>query len=127
MFLNFMMEGKCQRLAGVDLMHYIEQGEGAGGGARHFALWGRCLVGAIFSPYQTGKWMGQAKEIILGDLSEIVNVYHWSMVRLNLPGSDLYDPRMAWVVKVRPDGRVAIYIFIYMDDFRLTGPDEEAC
>jgi hypothetical protein len=29
MFLNFMIEAKCQRLAGVDLMHYIEEVEGA--------------------------------------------------------------------------------------------------
>jgi hypothetical protein len=27
MFLNFMRDAKCQRLAGVDLTHYIEKGE----------------------------------------------------------------------------------------------------
>jgi hypothetical protein len=42
------------------------------------------------------------------------------MLRLNLPGSDLYDPRMAWVAKARPDGRVATDLFIYRDDFRRT-------
>jgi hypothetical protein len=26
MFLNFMLEEECQRLAGVDLTHYIEKG-----------------------------------------------------------------------------------------------------
>jgi hypothetical protein len=25
MFLNFMLEAKCQRLVGVDRMHYIEK------------------------------------------------------------------------------------------------------
>jgi hypothetical protein len=70
--------------------------------------------------------MGHANEMIVGDPMEIVNVYHWSMVRLDLPGSEFYDPRMAWVVKVRLDGRVAADLCIYMDDFRATGPDEEA-
>jgi hypothetical protein len=54
MFLYFMLEAKCQRLAGVDLTQYIEKREGAGGGTRHVALWGRCLMGATFFPYQTG-------------------------------------------------------------------------
>jgi hypothetical protein len=36
MFLNFMLETNLQKLAGVDLTHYIEKREGAGGGTRHF-------------------------------------------------------------------------------------------
>jgi hypothetical protein len=28
MFLNFMLEERCARLAGVDLTHYVERGEG---------------------------------------------------------------------------------------------------
>jgi hypothetical protein len=33
-----------------------------------------------------------------------------------------------WVANVREDGRVAADLFIYMDDFRPTGPDaEESC
>jgi hypothetical protein len=38
-----------------------------------------------------------------------------------------YDPSKAWVAKVREDGRVAADLFIYMDDFRPTGPDAEEC
>jgi hypothetical protein len=38
MFLNFMLEEKCQRLTGVDLTHYIENGEGARGGSIHLAF-----------------------------------------------------------------------------------------
>jgi hypothetical protein len=29
MFLNFMLEERCARLAGVDLTHYMQRGEGA--------------------------------------------------------------------------------------------------
>jgi hypothetical protein len=102
------------------MTHYIEKREGAGGGTRHLALWDRCLMGATLSPYQTGQCIGHAKEMILGDPKDTENVYHWAMVRLNLPGPELYDPRKAWVAKVRPDGRVAADLFIYMDDFRPT-------
>jgi hypothetical protein len=55
MFFNFVLEAKCQRLAGVELTHYIEKREGAGGRTRHLALWARCLMGATLSPYQTGQ------------------------------------------------------------------------
>jgi hypothetical protein len=115
MLLNFMLEAKCQRLARVDLTHFIENREGVRGGTRTLALWGRCLMSATFYPYQTGQGMGHAKEMILGDPKDTENVYHWAIVRLNLPGSELYDPRK--VAKVRPDGRVATDLFIYMDEF----------
>jgi hypothetical protein len=84
-------------------------------------------MGATFSPYQTGQGTGHAKEMILGDPKDTENMYHWAMARLNLPGLELYDPRKAWVAKVRPDGRVAADVFVYMNDFCPTGPDKEAC
>jgi hypothetical protein len=71
--------------------------------------------------------MGHAKEMIMGDPRELSNAHNWSMVRLNLSGLEFYDPRMVWVAKVRPDGRFSAYLFIYMDDFRPTGPDDEEC
>jgi hypothetical protein len=60
----------------VDLTHYIEKGKLTGGGAMHFALWDRCLMGAIFSLYQMVQGMGHMKEMILGNPREISNVYH---------------------------------------------------
>jgi hypothetical protein len=74
MFLKFMIEAKCLWLDGVYLTHYIEKGEGAGGGARHLALWGGCLMAATFSPYQTRQDMGHAKDMILGDPKDTENV-----------------------------------------------------
>jgi hypothetical protein len=58
MFLNFILDERCARLAGVDLTHYVEKGEGAPEGNRHLVRWGRCLMGGGFSPYQTGQGMG---------------------------------------------------------------------
>ena len=43
-------------------------------------------------------------------------------MRLNLPGSEGYDPRLPWVSKVRVDNLVACEVYIYVDDGRITGP-----
>jgi hypothetical protein len=61
--------------AGVDLIHYVERGEGALERKRHLVRWGRCLMGDTFSPYQTGQGMGLAKEIIMVDPNDEQNVY----------------------------------------------------
>jgi hypothetical protein len=39
MFLNFMLEERCAILAGVDLTHYVQMGEGALEGKRHLVRW----------------------------------------------------------------------------------------
>jgi hypothetical protein len=126
-FLNFQLEERCVRLAGVDLTHYVEKGEGAPEGNRHMVRWARCLMGGTFSPYQTGQGMGHSEEQILGDPEEASNVFQREEVRLNLPGMAEYDPSKTWVVKLWEDGRVAADLFIYMDDFRPRVPDAELC
>jgi hypothetical protein len=79
----------------------------------------------LISPYQTRQGMGHAKEKIVGDPNDVFNVFKWKEVRLNLPGTPEYDPSMMWVAKVREDGWVTADFFIYMDDFRPTGPNAE--
>jgi hypothetical protein len=71
-------------------------------------------MGGTFFPYHTGQVMVNAKEMIMGDPND-------------LPVLPDYDPSLAWVANVREDGRVAVDLFIYMDDFRPTGPDAEEC
>jgi hypothetical protein len=80
MFLNFILEEICARLAGVDLTHYVQRGEGALAGKRHMVRRGRCLMGGTFSPYQTRQGMGHAKELIMGDPNDEQNVYQWKEV-----------------------------------------------
>jgi hypothetical protein len=47
-------------------------------------------------------------------------------VRLNLPGSDRYDPSRPWVAKYRKDNcPIAADLFIFVDDLRPTGPTRE--
>jgi hypothetical protein len=50
MFLNLMLKERCARLAGVDLPHYVEKGEGAPDGNRHLVWWGRSLMGGTLPP-----------------------------------------------------------------------------
>jgi hypothetical protein len=58
MFLNFILEESCARLAGVDLTHYVEKGEGAPEGNRHLVRWGRCLMGGPSPLIKTDKEWG---------------------------------------------------------------------
>jgi hypothetical protein len=79
-------------------------------------------------PYQTTQAIGWANEVMMGDHLDDNNVFRWAEVRMNLPGSVLYDPMVQWVSKVRKeDGRVAADLFIYIDDSRPTAPSEQEC
>jgi hypothetical protein len=63
--------------------------------------------------------LGFAEEIIRGDRRDPRNIFRWGKVRLNLPGCEKYDPSLPWVSKVRAkDGKIAVDLFAFMDDFR---------
>jgi hypothetical protein len=80
------------------------------------------------SPYQTTQAIVWAKEVMMGDHLDDKNVFNWAEVRMNLPGSVLYDPRVQWVSKARKeDERVDAGLFIYIDGFRPTAPSEQEC
>jgi hypothetical protein len=68
-----------------------------------------------------------AEELTLGDPNDPDNVFWWSSIRKNYPGTDSYDPTTAWLSKVREDGEVAADLFTYVDDQRCTGPSEMEC
>jgi hypothetical protein len=44
MFLNFMLEGNCACLAGVEITHYVPKGKKAREGRRHLVQWNICLM-----------------------------------------------------------------------------------
>lgn len=59
------------------------------------------------------------KEVIRGDPKQRGNIFRWSHVRLNLPGSMANKPHLPWVSKVQAeDGRVANDFITYVDDTR---------
>ena len=82
-------------------------------------------MGLTWSLYQVVKSLHLAEEIIRGDRLDCKNVFRWDRIRLNLPGSDDYNPSLPWVSKVKdnPDGTVdvAADLFTFVDDLRPTG------
>ena len=67
-------------------------------------------------------------EVIGGDRLDPSNVFRWDYVRLNLPGSETYDPSLPWVSKVRrSDGKIAADRTIFVDDVRPVGNTKQEC
>jgi hypothetical protein len=61
-------------------------------------------------------------EMAKGDFCSPANPFHFDTVRLNLPSSSSYDPRLPWVSKlVSSSGCIAGDVKTYMDDKHPTG------
>jgi hypothetical protein len=90
-----------------------------------YGKWTRNAMGLKPSPYWSVQGSGRAKRMMLGDPTDLDNPFHWAKVVLNLPGSETYDPRLPWIYKRRADGRMAVDLFIYVDDVRIIAPDSE--
>ena len=130
MFLNFVLHESMQALCGVDLTEFFGEA-GTEPNSKPKLLWERWVraaMGLKSSPYQAVQGMLVVKEVILGDRLDPDNVFRWDKIRMNLPGSESYDPSLPWVSKVRlDDGKIAADLFIYVDDVRLTGSSSEEC
>jgi hypothetical protein len=120
MFLNFILHRELRALAGVDLTNYCPTDDQE---AKVWETWQRAAMGLRSLPYQAVQAMGVAEEVIRGDRKDSQNVYRWDFVRMNLPGSEGYDPSKPWASKIRSeDGNIAADLFIFVDDLRPTGP-----
>ena len=130
MFLNFQLHRSVVPFTGVDLSSLYEGSDEVG---PRWAVWDRNLMGFAASPYNSIKMALVAEEICKGNRHEEgvgidgkeLNPFQWKLVRLNLPGSKEYNLCNSWVSKLRSDGRVACDLFTFVDDERMTGPDEE--
>lgn len=126
MFHNFMLHSELRKYCGLDLTLFFNQDVSA---VYHkgnlWERWNRLAMGLRNSPYNAIQGMMVAKEMILGDPTDKDNVFRWKSVRMNLPGSETYDPSKAWIAKVREDGTVAADVFIYVDDVRSSASSEE--
>ena len=70
-------------------------------------------MGLTDSPYRSLQLLMKAKFIAYGDRMNKKNPFQWKIVKLNLPGSDSYDPHFPWVMKVRTDGELMREVYIY--------------
>jgi hypothetical protein len=130
MSLNFQLHRSVVPFTGVDLSSLYEGSDEVG---LRWAVWDRNLMGFAASPYNSIKMALVAEEVCKGNRHEEgvgidgkeLNPFQWMRVRLNLPGLKEYDPCNSWISKLRSDGRVACDLFTFVDDERVTGPDEE--
>jgi hypothetical protein len=99
-----------------------------------WAVWNQNLIGFAALPYNSVKMALVDKEVCRGDHKEqgiksdgkkLNPPFQWDRIELNLMGSEMYDPCKSWISKVRLDGRVVCNIFTFIDDKRMTSPDEE--
>jgi hypothetical protein len=72
-------------------------------------------------PYQKGQGMLFAKDVIRGDRQDPNNIFRWSKIVMNLPGSTSYDPTKPWVYKERLGGDPVAEFTLYVDDNRAVG------
>ena len=90
-------------------------------------------MGFAPSPYNSVKMALIVEEVSKGNrwLSDKgcdgrdLNPFQWESVKWNLPGYKDYDPSVSWLTKRRKDGRIACDIFTFVDDERVTGPDQD--
>ena len=68
---------------------------------------------------------GDRHEQGLGEEGKELNPFQWASIRLNLPGSEGYNPCKSWVSKLQANGWVACNLFTFVDDKRVTGADED--
>ena len=124
MFLNFPLHPDAQVYCGVDLTHLFPEAL-SHPNEKLWERWTRYLMGAKSSPYQAIRAMLWAEDIIRGDRWDSQNPFMWSHVRLNLPGSSSYDPRLPWVSKLQEDDSIATDFLTYVDDIRVGGKGED--
>lgn len=84
-FLNFNLDVTIQPYAGLDI-------SGLGLEQRAWVHWCRMLMGFKPSPYVATQQRIMAEDVAHGDYLVRHNPYHWTIVVLNLPGMEDYDP-----------------------------------
>lgn len=121
MFLNYYLDRKLRPFAGVDVSKFNKTGD-----TKTWLRWNRTLMGFKSSPYIACKLYGWTLDVIRGNPRHPKNPFAWSHIRLNLPGSELYDPELQWICKM--NGSVeASDLKVYVDDVRPHGSTEKNC
>jgi hypothetical protein len=124
MFLNFPLHDSAWSFAGVDIQPIFTEEEVSMKKKRWYH-WVRNAMGFSPSPYNSIKMALVAEEVIRGDRFDTSNPFQWKIVKLNLPGTENYDPTGSWIIKMRDDGLIACELFTFVDDERVSGPTEE--
>ena len=121
MFLNYPLDIAMRAFAGVDVSWMYPDNPGC-----TWYRWTRMAMGLRSSPWVTTRLFAWAMEIIKGDRRDPLNPFHWTEVRLNLPGSSEYDPSSPRVYRWNPIAlAIACECVTFVDDLRSIGPTVE--
>jgi len=123
MFLNYFMDPKLRPFCGVDVSNFVA---GSGKSTRKWLQWNRIFMGFRSSPYYAVKSYNWCLDVVRGNPDDAGNPFAFNKVKLNLPGSEGYDPIHPWLVKMFGKS-TANEIIVYMDDGRPHGDSEAGC
>ena len=128
MFLNYPLDEAIRPYAGVDVT-MVELDEFKKEHIKRIIeRWARCLMGFKSSPFVTTQTFGWGEEIIIGYRLDVLNPFYWDEVKLNLPGTDSYNPAMPWVYRWNSiKKQMASFFGTYIDDIRGGGATELDC
>jgi hypothetical protein len=100
MFLNFPLPSLFRRFSGIDLSLFKDPLGFAHVSKENFQLrWERCWMGFKPSPYYSTRFYYWAEEFAQRNRFAASNPLQWDEVRLNLPGSENFDPTLPRVMK----------------------------
>jgi hypothetical protein len=122
-FLNFHLHPELQKYCGINVRPVFHPSRKA----TYWLRWTRCMMGLRPSPYFASQSTYFAEEVVQGNRAEVANPFHWASVRLNLPGSEGYNPSLPWVSRLTLSGYMAGTFKRYVDDLRTVGGTEDAC
>jgi hypothetical protein len=100
-FLNFPNDKRLRKYCGVDLTPF----RGVLNSRPNFTFgllweaWNRGFMGCKSSPYNSVRYLYLADEFCRGFRKGKTNPMRWDRARLNLPGSNTFDPRLPRVYK----------------------------
>ena len=122
MFLNYKMDKRVQPYAGVDVS-WAEKGK-----ALRWERWSRMAMGLVSSPYATTRLFAWGMEVVKGNRMDQSNPFAWTEVKLNLPGTESYNPVLPRVFKFNAfEQEIASDVKTFMDDSRGVGATRELC
>jgi hypothetical protein len=123
-FLNFPNDPKIRPYCGVDLSPFCGKLESRPNYREGilWERWTRCFMGCKPSPYIAVRYLYLGDEFCRGDRRSPTNPMRWDFVKLNLPGSSDFDPRLPRVMKwCELAQRIAGDVIGFMDDERGSG------
>ena len=88
--------------------------------------WNRTLMGFRSSPFIACKIYGWCLDVVQGDITNEKNSFRWDGIKLNLPGSQHFDPTIPWAMK-QWKNKEANDAKVYVDDVRPFGGSAQGC